>query len=126
MYLTKPDMKLSTGVEIAVVIREVAKQEHRKSFCIPIANTRKITKLEMEVVDVLRNNVRNSLPLILCSFQMYNVAKKLLITLPKKMIKVHQVIIGLIILLFKSRKHLTWLDSAYVTNNFHIRSQPSS
>ena len=84
MYLTKPDMKLSTGVEIAVVIREVAKQEHRKSFCIPIANTRKITKLEMEVVDVLRNNVRNSLPLILCSFQMYNVAKKLLITLPKK------------------------------------------
>ena len=112
-------MKLSAGIKIAIVIRAVAKQEHRKPFSIPIASTRKITKLETQVVDVLRSNVRNSLP-ILCFFQMYKVAKQLLNTLPKKMIKIHQVIIGLIILIVSSSNFSAKLDSTYVTDIFLI------
>ena len=50
-------MKLSTGVDVAVTIKEVAKQEHRNLFSIPKAKTIKMIKLEMQVVDVLRNNV---------------------------------------------------------------------
>ena len=86
-------MKLSTGVDVAVTIKEVAKQEHINLFSIPKAKTIKMIKLEMQVVDVLRNNVRNNLPLILCSFQMYKLAIKLLSTLAKKMTKSHHLII---------------------------------
>ena len=80
-------------MDVAVTIKEVAKQEHRNLFSIPKAKTIKMIKLEMQVVDVLRNNVRNNLPLILCSFQMYKLAIQLLITLAKKMIKSHHLII---------------------------------
>ena len=86
-------MKLSTGVDVAVTIKEVAKQEHRNLFSIPKAKTIRMIKLEMQVVDVLRNNVKNNLPLILCSFQMYTVAIQLLITHARKMIKSNHLII---------------------------------
>ena len=86
-------MKLSTGVDVAVTIKEVAKQEHINLFSIPKAKTIKVTKLEMQVVDVLRNNVKNNRPLILCSFQMYKVAIPLLITHARKMIKSNHLII---------------------------------
>ena len=47
----------------------------------------------MQVVDVLRNNIKNNLPLILCSFQMYKVAIPLLITHARKMTKSNHFII---------------------------------
>ena len=51
---------------------------------------------------------------------MYKVAKQLLNTLPKKMIKIHQVIIGLIILIVSSSNFSAKLDSTYVTDSFLI------